>query len=144
MVKRYNLTPQFGGPPAEGATDGERRIAGGPLYAVRDVLKLLEKVSLQCWTRKCQNDVRKLDLDQVGVASLVNDAIKNGKFNNSEWCVQDPTGPWAACDAYVLKRKEWNTYSYKELQCEYYVKFSIPKSGRLLLLISCHSPEDSR
>jgi hypothetical protein len=138
MVKRYNLTPAFGSPPPEGCTDAERKIAQGPLYDPAEVLKLLEKQSLKYWTSDCQKDVRDLDLDHEDVAALVIDAIRRGKFKNSEWCLQNPTGPWAACDAYLLRRLEWNRYAFKEIEYAYYVKFFISNTGVLLLLTSCH------
>lgn len=139
MVKRYNLTPACGAPPAEGATDAERKIAKGPLFAGAEVLKLLEKESLQLWTIECQKDVRNnLKLDEAGAGALVADAIQRGRFKNSVWCVQNPTGPWAACDAYVVKRKEWNNFAYKEMECVYYIKFFISKTGKLFLT-SCHT-----
>ena len=53
-----------------------------------------------------------------------------------------PSGPWAACDAYQLWHNEWVQAAYKEMCFEYYIKFAIGKSGKLLLLVSCHEPQD--
>lgn len=64
--------------------------------------------------------------------------ITQGQYVNSQWCVQKPTGPWAACDGYRLFRDEWVEYAHKEMRYEYYVKFAIGKTGKLLLLVSCH------
>lgn len=139
MVKRYNLTQSFGEPPAEGANDAERKVSGGPRYSLSDVRKLLDACLLTLWTRDCQRDVRQLDLDLTGVASLIMEAIQNGRFKNSEWCEQKTDGPWALCDAYVLTRKEWNQYAHNWLDCNYYIKFAIASSGALLLVISCHT-----
>lgn len=139
MVKRYNLSPAFGNPPSEGAVDSERKIAKGPLYPKADVLKLLVQVSIELWTRKCQKEVRDLDLDLPGVAYLITEAIQRGKYTDSEWCVQNPTGPWAACDVYLLTRKEWNSFAYKEMAVDYFFKFSLSEAGKLLLVASCHT-----
>ena len=53
-------------------------------------------------------------------------------------------GPWAACDAYVLVRTEHLPHLRKDMECEYYIKFAIGKTGTVLLLASCHLPEDRR
>lgn len=139
MVKRYNISSSFGDPPAEGASDAQRKVSGDRLYSQSDVLKLLAANSLVLWTRDCQRNVRDLDLDLPGVASLIEEAIQYGRFKNSEWCEQKTGGPWALCDAYVLTRKEWNQYAHKYLDCNYYIKFAIASTGALLLVISCHA-----
>jgi hypothetical protein len=68
----------------------------------------------------------------------------NGSFRGSEWCTSKPEGPLAACDAYAVQRAEWSQYAYKELQCRYYVKFCIGKTGKILLVASCHLEENRR
>lgn len=139
MVKRYNHSPSLGKPPADGASDAQRKVSGGPLHSQIDVQKLLSTTSLNLWTRECQREVRNLDLDLHGVASLIMEAFQYGRFKNSEWCEQTTDGPWALCDAYVLNKKEWNEYAYKYLDCEYYIKFAIADTGSILLVISCHT-----
>jgi hypothetical protein len=139
VVKRYNLSSVFGDHPKEGASDAQRKVAGGPKYPLDDIQKLLDANMLNLWTRECQSDVRELDLDLPGVASLIEDAIQRGRFKNSEWCEQKTDGPWALCDVYVLTRKEWNQHAHKELDCSYYLKFAISKTGTLLLVVSCHT-----
>lgn len=129
----------MGTPPSEGAVNAKRKIKKGPLYPKANVLKLLAQESLTLWTRKCQREVRDLALDLSGVASLMTEAVQLGKYTDSEWCVQDPTGPWAACDVYLLTKKEWNSHAYKEMPVDYFFKFSISESGKLLLVVSCHT-----
>ena len=134
-----NISAYEGLPPAE-VGSGRSRIRSGPLYEVTDVLAILaqgdNKTNL--WTRKCIHDVERLAFDLVDVRELLKQALLTGEYINSEWCVQKPTGPWAACDSYRLYRDEWNDHAYRDMRYEYYVKFAIGKTGKLLLLVSCH------
>lgn len=134
-----NVSAYQGQPPLD---VGDKRIyiADGPLYPVAEVLQLLDagdnKTTL--WTRKCIQDVARLGYEIADVRQLLRQAITEGDYLNSEWCVQRPTGPWAACDGYRLLRREWVEYAHKEMRFEYYVKFAVGKTGQLLLLVSCH------
>lgn len=134
-----NVSAYAGVPPAE-TGDSRNYISGGPLYSVKDVLALLDvgEKSTTLWTRQCTNDVQQLALDITGLQQLIREAVTRGHYVNSEWCVQKPTGPWAACDGYRLSREEWVEYAHKEMRYEYYVKFAISKTGKLVLLVSCH------
>ncbi|KAA0875747.1 hypothetical protein E1H14_03395 [Nitrincola tapanii] len=136
-----NVSAYAGVPPLEGIT---RTIAGGPLYEPAHVLALLHQGEshTRAWTRKCINDLQRYALDGDDVAVLLKEALQHGRYRNSEWCQQRPTGPWAACDAYILTKMEWIPHAYKELPVEYYIKFAIAKSGTVILLVSCHLPED--
>ena len=91
------------------------------------------------WTKDCKNDLQKHTLDISDARQLVHEAITSGQYLNSQWCVQKPTGPWAACDGYRLFRDEWIEYAHKYMRIEYYIKFAIGKTGKLLLLVSCHT-----
>jgi len=139
---RGNLSAYSGLPPT--SAQASRDIAGGPLYQPAEVRALLEKgeAAIVPWTRKCKNDLLRLSLDLTDAQALVREALQQGRFRNSEWCEQQPNGPWAACDAYQLLRKEWVKAAYKEMAFEYYVKFAIGKTGKLLLLVSCHEPQE--
>lgn len=128
-----------GNPPPRNAGDKERKVAGGPKYAKADVLALLQAIRVRLWTKDCVTDVAKLGLDLEGAASLASEAVLHGRFKGSVWCTQSPEGPSAICDAYVLKRREWNNAAKKELDLECYVKFAIGRSGAILLLVSCHT-----
>lgn len=134
-----NVSAYEGQPPTE-VGNKRSRISDGPLYDVKEVFALLTQGDDQThlWTRKCVQDVQALAFDIADVRELLKQALTTGHYINSEWCVQKPTGPWAACDSYRLSRQEWNDAAYKDLPCEYYVKFAIGKTGRLLLLVSCH------
>lgn len=120
---------------------GNRKIAGGPLYRAEEVLELLADVEgrpVVAWSKKCFQDSDKLGFDQRDLCELVALAISNGNFLGAEWCIQLDYGPWAACDAYSIVRKEWIPKAYKEMSFEYYVKFAISRSGKQVLLASCH------
>lgn len=139
---KLNLSAYQGLPPTGEQED--RRISGGPLYAVGDVLTLLDQgeKALVPWTRKCKDDLMRLSLDVADAQELVRVALTRGNYRNSEWCVQKPTGPWAACDAYHFYRREWVQAAHKELDFPYFIKFAVGKTGKLLLLVSCHEPQD--
>lgn len=135
----FNVSAYEGEPPSEAS---ESRIhIEGPLYSVENVLKILDlgEEQTHLWTRKCIRDVENLALDIPEVQTLVREAITQGQYLKSEWCVQRPTGPWAACDGYRLLRNEWVQHAHKEMRFEYYVKFAIGKTGKILLLVSCHT-----
>ncbi|MEQ1740973.1 MAG: hypothetical protein ABL869_00505 [Candidatus Nitrotoga sp.] len=127
-----------GNPPPKGTSDKKRKIAGGPKYSKAEVLPLLEVLAIRIWTVKCGLDIAKLGLELTEVADIVTEAISNGEFKCSEWCSQNPDGPEAICDAYVLIRSEWNKAARKYIKCEYYIKLAINKGGNVLLLVSCH------
>lgn len=113
-----------------------------PLYAEEEVLRLLDQQGVEAftlWTNDCQKDVQNLELDHEGVMELIRSALINGKFINAQWCQQKPGGPWAACDAYSVTRSEWIEAAFKSMDIQYYVKFALNKSGKLLLVVSCHT-----
>lgn len=127
--------------------DDSRNIAGGPLYSAEEVLGLFENRgngSITPWTQKCIKDIQKLELDGDDLLELIGIAVRSSRFLGSEWCQQKPGGPWAACDAYSVMRREWIPNARKEMDIEYYIKFAIGKTGQIILLVSCHPPEDRR
>lgn len=140
IVSRFTGELPYG----EGAN---RKIQGGPLYPADDVLALLAGAGSQgvtAWTRKCGEDMQKWELDADDLHELIKVALKTGRFRGAEWCEQKPGGPWAACDAYSFMRKEWVSYAHREMDMEYYIKFAIAKTGKVLLVVSCHPPEERR
>lgn len=139
MVNNQRNVSAFIQDPPTGTTNGRINI-NGPLYKIEDVLKILESKGNTTipWTRKCTQDIQNLALDTDDIRDLLKQAITQGRYLNSEWSVQKPTGPWAACDSYRLQREEWADYAHKYISCNYYVKFAIGKTGKILLLVSCH------
>lgn len=137
MVSRMNVGQYPGEPP-----EGESRRIGTttPLYGRKEVLAGLEEGILEVtvWTRKCQKDLEKLDIDLDGLPTLLKDVLLNGTYRNSEWCEQGPSGPWAACDAYSYVRLEWLAAMGRETRVGYYIKFARSRAGNLLLLVSFH------
>jgi hypothetical protein len=92
-------------------------------------------------TERCRKDVQTMGFDIDDVKQLVCAALSSGSYLKSEWCIVGQTDKaisWAACDSYRLFRNEWVEYAHKEMRYEYYVKFAIGKTGKLLLLVSCH------
>lgn len=142
MVSRITVVSRFNTNPPLSEEPSNRVIAGGPLYAPSEVLQVLMLSNcVSAWTKKCVSDLQNWEFDENDVRSLVQDAIEQQNYRGSEWCEQKPTGPWAACDVYVLSRKEWIETIQKEMYLEYYIKFAIAKTGTVLLLVSCHLTE---
>lgn len=96
---------------------------------------------INAWTKKCSADIQKLALDAGDLYGLLREAFSKGHFLGSEWCQQRPGGPWAACDAYKLFRREWVAAAHRDMDMEYYLKFAIGMTGAILLLVSCHLSE---
>ncbi len=144
MVNTVNVSRYTGTPPKGVA---ERKIQANPLYTSCEVNELLrneENQVVQPWTKKCIGDIQKLGFGEDDLPGLIKLAVNRGRFIGAEWCQQNPDGPWAACDSYSVIRREWIDAAYKEMDMEYYIKFAIGKSGRILLLVSCHPSEDRR
>ena len=126
------------GPPREGAC---RKIPGGPLYEAGDVLDLLDPYPpvVEAWTRRCRLDVLNWKLEEEDVCELVKIAVESpNQFHDSEWCLQEVDGPWAACDAYTVKCRKWRPHAKIKSGMKFYVKFAIARTSRKLLLVSCH------
>lgn len=121
---------------------GGRRIAEKVLYPEAEVLALASKggAGIVLWTDGCQKDVAALMWDSDDVAELVKHTISHGKRLRPEWCVQAPIGPVAACDSFKVFRTEIGNDGVKRVM-EYYVKLAIALSGKVLLIISCHTTE---
>ncbi len=145
MVNTTILSRYTGDLPLE---DGQnRKISDDPLYPAQEVLPILSATgedAVHAWTGKCIRDMQKWALDAGDLCELVETALRAGRFLGSEWCVQKPNGPWAACDAYQLVRSEWMPNAHKYMNIDYYIKFAVGKTGKLLLIVSCHPPEDRR
>lgn len=142
MVIRKNVScRQDLTPPREGSKGKALKISGGPLYKKTDVCELLSKgaAAINLWTEDCNYDVViKLEWDMQDVLCLIDLAMQKGIFKGSEWCHQSGEGPIAACDAYCVSRNEWVKTSNKEMNMTYFVKFSVSKTGMLMLVASCH------
>ncbi|VWB96583.1 hypothetical protein BPS26883_04671 [Burkholderia pseudomultivorans] len=134
---RTNVGKWQGTPPPEPGED--RKISGGPLYSLDDLEPLLAAGKVALWTKDCAKDAANLGFDLDDVAALIREAIVHGRYIDSEWCQGKPTGPWAACDAYSLRRTEWNEFARRDLTCDYFVKFAIGKTGNVVITISCHT-----
>lgn len=137
MVNNLVVSAHSGKPPTGG---GDRKISNGPLYSPDEVLQILAKgdEAVRGWTLKCIRDLQNYTLEGESLVELICDTLQSGRYRDSEWCEQSPGGPWAACDAYELGRKEWSDAARKDLYFEYFIKFAISKTGTVILLVSCH------
>lgn len=143
MVNTRIVSRYADNPPAD--ENADLAIPGGPLYPASEVQTLLAQgggQAISAWTRKSKNDLQKYSLDLEQVCTLLEEALRNGRYKGAQWCVQRPDGPWAACDAYQLVRDEWIENAHKFMRMEYYIKFALSKTGQVLLLVSCHLSGD--
>lgn len=117
---------------------GRIKIEGGPLYALARVQKLVDSSEcIKLFTRTCIADVHKLfDSDYERVACLIQ-ALDTCNYIDSQWCENGKNGI-AACDAYRIRRTEVIAVTNKPTTVEYFVKFAVGKTGKLVLLVSCH------
>lgn len=130
-----NVSAYEGSPPEEG---GDRKITGGPLYAVEDLMALASEDQVTLWSAGAIRDAEKWSLDVSDVSRLIECAVRKGRYGRSEWCIQKPNGPWAACDAYAVTVEEWVETARRNMPVTYYLKFCIAKTGSVLLLVSNH------
>ncbi len=138
MVKRKNVSIYDDTEPPDGEQGRVKIQRRTPIYSHEAVLAAAAGRVLP-WTRDCVRTVRNLGFDHDDLAQLLSEALRHGRYKDSEWCEQTDAGPWAACDAYVLRRREWNENAFKYLECEYFIKLAVAKTGQVLLLVSCHT-----
>ncbi|MBU4609724.1 type II toxin-antitoxin system MqsR family toxin [Achromobacter sp. GG226] len=110
----------------------------GPLYDLGRVKALASSVqALTIVTRKCRRDIANLfGSNHQDVADLIC-SLNQSDYHDSEWCEVSPKS-LAACDAYRVKRREYDLRTDQTLSINYYVKFAIGRGGKLLLLVSTH------
>jgi hypothetical protein len=117
----------------------DRKIIGGPLFAVEDIRIALGNGQIRAITPKCRNNLQDLGLDMEDLKELVNDALDIGRYKDSEWAiVNSERGVWIACDAYVLRKEERIKNAIENRVVEYYLKFSLSDTGEMILTVSCH------
>lgn len=133
-----NIVSQYTGELPKSNQDRKIKGQQGPLYDRTTVLDVLDEGKLVPWSKGCLADMQKWELEQSDIEDLTRYAIKSGQYINSQWCQAKAGGPWAACDAYRFIRKEWNGNAFKDMDVEYYIKVAIGKTGKVLLLVSCH------
>ncbi len=131
-----NVSRYEGPPPTDDLQ--QRRHPNGPVYPRVEVENLARTVALAFWTKGSARDAQKWKIDTTDVAHLVVLALSTGQYLHSEWCQQQPQGPWAMCDAYRVTQHVWNEQAHKVMPTTWYLKFAISKTGQLLLMASNH------
>ena len=135
MVTFKNLSAYEGAPPKDG---GSRKITGGSLYTLAEIQALAATPgNVNLWTTKCRRDVANLTMDVADVGALLQELTERD-YRDSEWC-DNGKGAWAACDAYNLRRNEYVETAGKTFRMEYFLKFALSKTGKLVLMVSCHT-----
>jgi hypothetical protein len=137
MVSSTIVSQYSGELPAPGK-DRKIKEVTGPLYDPVKVLEILNVKQPIAWANKCISDMQKWSFDGDDLEKLTRYAIEHGQYIDSEWCTNKPNGAFAACDSYRFTRREWNENAYREMSFDYYVKVAIGKTGKVLLLASCH------
>lgn len=128
IVSRYNA----------GFPGVSNKISGGPLYAC-DILGIINSAKIVVGTRKCQKDLRYLSKDADDIRHIIEYAVKNGRFHQSEWCELSSPDTWAACDSYKWVDRCWIEAANKEMDCHFYIKFCIGNSGNVVITVSYHT-----
>jgi len=137
VSKRLNVSAYDGMPPSDDTVE-DRLIQGDiPLYLPEEIVEAAQTKTIP-WTKKSISNIKSLELELEEVVNLVVKAVTTGRYLKSVWCTNHTKGSWAACDSYVVSDKYWNANAQKELDCEYYLKFALGKSGSLVLVVSCH------
>ena len=135
MVTFKNLSAHAGDPPKDG---GSRKVTGGPLYKLAEIQALAATPdAVKLWTEKCRRDVANLTLDAADVGAMLQELTERD-YRDSEGC-DNGKGAWAACDAYNLRRNEYVETAGKTYRIEYFLKFALSKTGKLMLMVSCHT-----
>lgn len=114
------------------------KIAGGPLYG--NILAIIDSAKISAITEQCRKDVAELGKDESSLKSSIKLAVSRGRFIGSEWCQINSNNVWAACDAYSFTEKAWIEAAHREMDCEFYIKFCIGKTGAVVLIVSFHPP----
>lgn len=135
MVTFKNVSAYDGKPPGDGES---RKIAGGPLYDLAEIQALsAQPDSVKLWTRRCIDKAADLGFDAAGVGGLIRELSKQD-YRDSEWC-ENGKGGVAASDAYMLQRIERIEAANKSYRIEYFLKFALSQTGKLVLMVSCHT-----
>ncbi len=130
-----NVSAYNGAPPKGSAS---RFIGSGPLYDKQQVSELCKKEQINFFTKAAVRDARNLSLEIPELAKLIQRALNEGKYENSQWCQKEDDGPWAACDSYEIEIYRFMLPECEEILVKLYVKFAISKSGATLFSISNH------
>lgn len=135
MVTSKNLSAYEGEPPGDGES---RKITGGPLYGLTDIQAVAGVPgAVNFWTAKCRRDAANLMLDTADVGAMLQELTERD-YRDSEWC-DNGNAASAACDAYALRRIEYVETAGKSFRMEYFLKFALSKTGKLVLMVSCHT-----
>jgi hypothetical protein len=137
MVKIFVLSQYSTSPPTQLGV-GRIKIDGGPLYDLATVKQLVDDPDcINLLTRTCIGEVHKLFDSNTGQVAALIQALDLHNYIDSEWCENGKTGV-AACDAYGIRRVEEVASTGKSATVEYFLKFAVGKTGKLVLLVSCH------
>ncbi|KJM63345.1 hypothetical protein B5M10_00750 [Pluralibacter gergoviae] len=108
----------------DGFTGANTRIACGPLYSKR-ILSMIDIARIAVVTRQCWRDVASLGKDEKALREAVKTAVKSGRYLCSEWCQLSTAGAWVEA-------------AWKEMDCDFYIKFCVGKTGSVILTLSHH------
>lgn len=116
-----------------------RFISKKPLYNLTALQTAFSSQDVLLVTKDCRKDVEEVlqsDADDVWRAVQ---GLKAGNYVNSQWCSTSGRS-WVPCDAYVVEI--WPVKVDGDTIRDLYLKFGMSKTGKCLLVISCHPSGD--
>lgn len=137
MVNNLHIKP----PEGDNPTRKEREIAtDAPLHSLSRVKELSKNRELRTVTAKCDEDLIKLSWSIYDDVPELIQQLTEANYAKSQWCKTSSgrKGLWLACDVYKVTKAEYNPRAYRDDFYDYYLKFCINDTGKVLLIVSCH------
>lgn len=138
MVNNNKYKP----PASDNPGDEERKIpCESSLYELTKVKELSADGLLRTVTENCDKDLAALGLSLYGDVAEMLGRLEESDYYQSEWCRSSSRkgkGAWLKCDVYKTIKSIYNTHTCKEDHYDYYLKFSMGPTGKVLLIVSCH------
>lgn len=129
---RYNASP-----PADALRDNEERVIGhNALYP--DMLDKLDSCSVHPATKRTLDMMQAHLIDLGNLRTWVELALREGIYENSQWCRGNAPDGVYACDAYVVHGMLYKPAERQEVMCKMYVKVCITKSNQTVAVLSLH------
>lgn len=122
---------------------GRSRYIDGPIYGKTDAKNLALAHQQELSTVESRNHAQDMGLSASQISDLLVLAIDSGFYHTSEWCIQSVVKAknkafWVATDVYLVTRVETDHKTGNEVVRDYYLKFGISRSGKMILFISNH------
>ena len=138
MVNNNKNKPPVGDNPS----NEERKIpCAGALFDLSKVKELSAEGMLRTVTEKCDMHLAEMGLSLYGDVAEMIVRLVEGDYYESQWCKSSSTkakGVWLKCDVYKTTKSIYNKHTCKDDHYDYYLKFSMGPTGKVILIVSCH------